>query len=180
MSSYFLPFCRFHLYRLFQEQPVAFVALLASGLALMLATLVWFGQWQRAEEAEQAVRLASQHPEFASASPNLVLAQQVALPGFDSAQLVSALHQVAAAAKLPIDEVSFVLDDTANQPYLRYRVKLTVSATYPVIRRFVDRFRSELMHVSLDAITCARSDIVDVKLTCDLALSAFYRKSGHG
>jgi hypothetical protein len=154
------------------------MALAASGLALLLTILAYVVQWQKAEtaeQAEQAMRLTG----LRTAPPGDAFepVARAPLPAFNSAELVSALNQVADAARLPIDEVTFTLDDTARQPYLRYQITLTVSASYPVIRRFVDRLRRELAHVSLDAITCSRDIVAKPGLTCDLAFFAFYRKA---
>jgi hypothetical protein len=102
------------------------------------------------------------------------------LTAFENTQLVDVLNRVAEESKLSLDEVSFVLDENANQPYLRYRATLTVSSTYPTIRRFLDQVRTSQPDISLDSITCTRDDIATVELTCDLVLSAFYRKADHG
>jgi hypothetical protein len=161
--------------RLYRAQPRVFIALAASGLALLLAIGVWVVQWQKADEAEQAeqaMRLAGLRKALPGVAFGPVARAQ--LPAFNSAELVSALNQVADAARLPIDEVTFTLDNTAKQPYLRYRFTLTAAASYPVIRRFVDRFGHELAHVSLDAIACTRDNVAKPGLTCDLA---FYRKA---
>jgi len=178
MSSHILPFLRFHLLRLYRAQPRVLMALAASGLALLMAMGVWIVQWQKADEAEQteqAMRLASLRTALTGVTSAPVA--RAPLPAFNSAELVSALNRVAEAARLPIDEVTFTLDDTARQPYLRYQITLTVSASYPAIRRFVDRFGRELAHVSLDAIACSRDIVAKPGLTCDLAFFAFYRKA---
>jgi len=102
------------------------------------------------------------------------------LPAFESAGLVKVLNRLAGEAKLSLDEVSFVLDDNANQPFLRYRATLTVSSGFPVIRRFLDQVRAEQPQVSLDSIVCTRDDITTAQPTCDLIFSAFYRKPIRG
>jgi hypothetical protein len=180
MPSHFLPYCEFHLLRLFRAQLGVFTALLASGVSLLLAIVLCLVQWQKAEkaeQAEQATRLASQHTVPRRASSEPVVMAQTALPAFRSGELVTALNLIADATKLPVNEVLFVLDDTSDQPYLRYRVTLKVLGSYPVIRRFTDRFRRESAHVSLDSITCSREGAASVALTCDLAFFAFYRKA---
>jgi len=90
------------------------------------------------------------------------------------------MAQIAAEASLPLDEVDYSLEAGGNQPYMRYRIKMTVVATYPVIRRFVIDATSALSNVDLDAITCRRNDISTGVLSCDLALSAFFRKDANG
>ncbi|MBA5689981.1 hypothetical protein [Rugamonas apoptosis] len=103
-----------------------------------------------------------------------------ALPWFESATLAQQFNRAATAAGLPVDEVGYVLEEGADQPFIRYRVSMTVSASYPAIRRFVDNIGATLSHVDLDAISCTRPDIMVVPLTCELAFSAFFRKDGHG
>jgi hypothetical protein len=51
------------------------------------------------------------------------------------------LNDAAESSKLSLDEISFSLDENANQPYLRYHATLTVSSGYPAIRRFLDQVR---------------------------------------
>jgi Tfp pilus assembly protein PilO len=102
------------------------------------------------------------------------------LPWFQSAQLVEQIGNAAADSGLTLDEVGYVLEEGANRPYLRYRVSLTIAASYPAIRRFASNVTTSLPHVDLDSINCKRSDIQVTPLTCDLAFSAFFRKDGHG
>jgi hypothetical protein len=40
--------------------------------------------------------------------------------------------------------------------------------------------RGEFPDMSLDAITCSRDDINVTTLSCDLTLSAFFKRGGHG
>lgn len=180
MSSQFFGYCRFQIRRLFRTQARLSFALLAAGLSFFLALTTYVWQWQRMTETEQALDLVTQKSSSLTKIATPLSQSKAELPTLNSAQLVTAIYQVADETQLPVDEISYALDDNLNQPYLRYRLNLSVSASYPVIRRFVDRFRTELSHVSLDTISCSREDIGVAVLSCDLSLSAFYRKAGNG
>ena len=179
MSSHLFPFFRFHVLRLVRAQPGGFAAVLVSALLFVLAAIFCITLWQKAGSAEaalQATLLAVQSGAVSSGSPERSVVAAAALPAFNGAEFVAALNLVAAEVKLPVDEVLFTLDEGVNQPYLRYRITLSVVASYPVIRRFVDQYRRELEHVTLDSIACTRETIGAGALTCDLAFFAFYRK----
>ena len=102
------------------------------------------------------------------------------LPLFDNVALVQALNSVAAEAQLPLEDVAYTLNEGRSEPYLRYRIVLRVTGSYRVIRTFIDRFTVEMLNISLDSISCTRQDVTVVPLTCDLAFSAFYRRSLRG
>lgn len=182
MSSKFLSFCRFHLFRLLRAQPGLFAALTIISLATVFSVLGYIQQWQQADSAE--FQLSELRAKVKQTQSELISAEALthaplALPVFNSAQLVHRFHQLAAENKLPLGEISYSLDDSANQPYLRYRVTLTVSTSYPVIRHFVDQISAALPHVALDTISCAREDIGVVNLNCDLVFSAIFKKDVH-
>ena len=179
MPHNLISFCRFHLKRLVRIQARAFFALTGATLLLVLASVSLIDQWHLAETAQQELRSMNQ---TTRTSTNIVKAvnAQVALPDFTSAQLVTTLNRVAEETKLPLDEIIFTLDDSGNQPYLRYRATLSVSGSYPTIRRFLDQVRANFSTVSLDTISCTREDIGTIDLTCDLAVSVFFRKNARG
>jgi hypothetical protein len=172
------PFVRFHLRRALRANPAALVTLGLSVTALVVSGAVFVAQWRGAlgaERAENEIRQAGRPAPPVSTDP--ANEARAALPLFNSAEFVAALDRITEATKLPVKEVAFTLDDTPSQPYMRYRITLTVSARYPSIRQFVDRFRGEMANVTLDAIVCARDAPGKPGLTCDLAFLAFYRKS---
>jgi hypothetical protein len=183
MASQVFSFCHFHLLRLLRAQPGVFAALSISSLFVIGGSLVYLQQWQSFNNTtlELAELRANKSQALAKAHVD-VNANHIplALPGFQSAALVNTFHQLAQENKFPLNEVSYALDDSANQPYLRYRVTLTVASTYPVIRRFVDQIGTHLPNVALDAISCAREDIAIVELNCDLVFSAIFAKDGLG
>ncbi len=183
MTSGMFAFCRFHLLRLFHAQPVLSLAVLSNGVALLAALLVWMTETHALASAQQQLlqlRGQSLRAEAAQHAAPLVKPSVPVLPWLDSANLVGQFSHIADDAKLPFDEVAYVLEEGGNQPYLRYRVTLTVSAAYPVIRRFVDDVAATLANVDLDTIACQRADVAMPVLSCELAFSAFFRKDGHG
>ena len=180
MSSQWLPRGQFYFRRLFQAQPVALCALLAACVSLICALTVYVQQSRSVESTEAEWRSLNKKAKLPDSQSTQAGDVKLTLPAFDNTQLVVALNGAAETSKLSLDEVSFLLDENPSQPYLRYRATLTVSSAYPAIRRFLDQVRSQQPDVLLDSITCTRDDITTVELTCDLALSAFYRKEVHG
>lgn len=183
MSSQFFSYCRFHLFRLLRAQPGVVGVLIFSTLALVLVSLATLQQWQQLHQQEQQLlelrAQSRQHP-AAAALAKPAFTTPTIYPAFHSAQLADTFNQLATEAKLSLDEVSYGLDDNANQPYLRYRVTLVVTATYPLIRQFADQIALTLPHVSLDTISCTREDIGAIHLSCELAFSAIFRKETNG
>jgi Tfp pilus assembly protein PilO len=181
MSSQFFFFCRFHVFRLLRAQPGVFGALIFSSILVVLASVMYLQQWQQVNlQAQQLSELSAQAKQQATVTLLAPVAQaSFDFPVFHSAKLVDAMTQLAAESKLPINEVSYGLDDNANQPYLRYRVSLTVISTYPSIRHFVDQISVTLPHVALDMISCGREGISAAQLKCELVFSAIFRKEAH-
>ncbi|TFW09520.1 hypothetical protein E4K72_05605 [Oxalobacteraceae bacterium OM1] len=170
--------CRFYVEKAIRDRPGAVVSLAAAVLALIgaLAGLL--------AAAAQSARLETEIDELRrSARPVSVQSRnvpQLPLTDFHSSQLVRALDRVADATKTGYDEITFSLDPATNKPFLRYRASMTVSGTYPNIRNFLSAIAQDIKFASLDSISCARAGIQSAELTCDLTLSAFYRKPQHG
>lgn len=102
------------------------------------------------------------------------------LPHFNSGQLVAQLNAVAKDAGLALNKVVYVLEESGNQPYLRYRITLSSTMKYPVVRGFAEQLDGSIPHLSFDAIACARKEISVVELSCDLVMSGFFRKQSDG
>jgi Tfp pilus assembly protein PilO len=182
MSSQFLFFCRFHVIRLLRAQPVVIGALILSSIFVVLASLSYLQQWQQLNlQAQQLSELRAQSKQLQTTATLATPVTQASFdfPPFHSAKLVDAMTQLAFDSKLPINEVTYGLDDNANQPYLRYRVSLTAISSYPVIRRFVDQIPVTLPHVALESISCGREGIAATLLKCELAFSAIFKKEAH-
>ncbi|WP_188567707.1 GspMb/PilO family protein [Undibacterium terreum] len=181
MTFRFLRHGEFYVRRQLQLRP-RFIVCLSVALAALVVTALAAAQVAfehlNAEETIQEVIQQAKHRNQVIPSPSSISGTD--LPRFDSAQLVEALHRVAEEVKLPADEISYALEGNENQAYLRYRVTLSVTASYPVIRKFAEHFQAQLPNVSLDSISCTRDDIAATALSCDLGLSAFYQKAVHG
>ncbi|MBV8636244.1 MAG: hypothetical protein JO002_17250 [Burkholderiaceae bacterium] len=182
ISGAFL-FLRFHFRRLYASQPWMLSGLLIALLALAgMALAHWHTAELLAAEAYGNALLQSRAKAVLANGDKDVRATPSApmLPWFQGADLIAELGRIADSAAVPVDEVGYALDEGANQPYMRYRVTMTVVATYPAVRRFVRGVPATLSNVDLDAISCKRSDITVAALSCDLVFSAFFRKDGHG
>lgn len=180
MLSSVLPVYRFHLRQLRQYQPIAFWLLMAAIGLMVVSIVILIRQANVVHEAEaqfDEVRLAVRASSSPRSSNDL---PTTALPAFDNALLVSTLDRLSTSRHLPLDEVTYTLDENANLPYLRYRITMTVTARYPLLRSFVDDVRHTMSNATLDTMACSRVDIGATELTCDLAFSTFYAKAAHG
>jgi hypothetical protein len=182
MTSDFVSFCRFHAVRLFHAHPVLSLAGVAS--AVVLVTSFSFLMREMHESAAMQDQLdslvASSRRHIPAARPTGIAQPTQNLPWFQSSSLLDDFSRIAEHAKLPLDEVGYVLEESANRPYMRYRITMTVAANYPSIRQFVTEVSSTLKNVDLDSISCNRADIAVAPLTCELAFSAFFRMDQHG
>lgn len=101
------------------------------------------------------------------------------LSQFHSHELLDALNGASTSLALPVNDMVFRLDDSSLLPYLRYSATVKLFGGFPAVRKFVDAVRKQLPQTSLDAISCARTDIRSVHVSCELALSTFYRRGPH-
>lgn len=98
-------------------------------------------------------------------------------PPFSAAYLVSTINSVANDMHLSFDEMSYVLESAPATPFIKYRITLTAGAGYTELRKFIPALSSELPHVSLDTIRCARPDLAATGLSCELSFSAYYSRA---
>jgi hypothetical protein len=176
--------CRFYALRLYSMQPLAAALLAVAVVSLVISAGCWFVMDDiRRGTAAELTAFSTAHAKRVAA-PTVAVAVAASgdrdLPAFSSAGLTANFHAVASDVKLPLDEVSYTLDSSANQPFLRYRVTLSVKTGYPEIRKFVAALIAELPNVALDSVRCGKEDVVATVLSCQLGFSAFYRKGGHG
>lgn len=125
------------------------------------------------------LRHSSKVPEVKRVDTDIISAPKD-LPPFRSSALVALVNDVANDAGLELKDIAYSLDDTPTQPYLRYRVGMSVVAAYPQVRQFAERLLERGAHLTLDGITCARSEPARQQLTCDLAVSGLFEKNVHG
>lgn len=182
MNSPRFSFFAFHVRRVLRDHPVGGAAMAAATAVVALSAIVLFAKVQHRQQATAelaellaAARSAQMPPPVARAPSSLTR-----LPQFSSAELVDTVNQIAADLSLPVDEISYKLEDGPSTPYLRYRFTLSTKASYPLMRRFVDGMAMNLPHSILDSISCSREDIAAAALSCDLAFSAFFHKEGRG
>jgi len=175
-----LRFLRFHFRDLFQSAPVMFGACcVAAGTVLLTLIVMDLGQFRLREKQTELAMLRDKLLNGNAVSAGVSAQVAPELPWFDSARVVEQFSTVADESKLTLDEVSYMLEESAQRPYLRYRITLSVSASYPAIRQFVGDIPASMHHVDLDNISCVRSDIAVTPLTCELVFSAFYRKDAN-
>lgn len=181
MQAKFLDAMKFQLMRAWYAHPRAVSACALAAMAMCVSLALRFQQEELSaqnhttlQDLETSTRATLIAPTKTSSDTG-----NHVLPSFDSAHLVEMLTQTAKGAKLDIDETTLTLDDGTGQPYLRYRVSFSVTSSYPIIRRFVDDLKANVPNISLDSISCSRSDINTAPLGCDLAFSAYYRREAH-
>lgn len=176
MISGLINWLRFHCARLLRAQSGLWIGCLASIALLIVAVVAFLCEAKKVEQRQMELdrlRLASRQV----SSVKVVDADLTSLnlPWFESAQVIAQFGRAAADAKLPVDEVQYLLEESSSRPYLRYRIKMTVSSGYPVIRQFADEVTATMTHVDLDSMSCTRGDIDVLWPTCILTFSAFFR-----
>jgi Tfp pilus assembly protein PilO len=173
---------QFYLLRSWHSQPLAVVAVLASslGLAVVLGA-AWRAESERRQVRDEIAALRHARTQRPAPVPadSAATADLPVLPDFDSAAVVHTFTTVVTQAGLPLDEVNYALEDTREQPYLRYRISLSVKSGYPQLRKAVAALASEMPNVALDAVRCGRENPAMTALACELTFSAFFRKP-HG
>ena len=102
------------------------------------------------------------------------------LPVFDSARFTSKFQATARELGVRPDEIFYVLEGAADQPYLRYRIAFEMKSGYLEVRKLLAALSVEQPHVVLDTIRCQRENAGVSILGCQLAFSAFFRKASRG
>lgn len=170
---------RFALQRYINTQPIAALCLGTAAFLAALSAALWWGQIQRGQGLRDDLNALRQK---SRAAPALAKKSDEIppLPVFRSSELVGALQHAGTGSGLAMNEISYSLDASAAQPYLRYQVSLSVVGAYPVVRRFIDDIVLEMPNLVLDSIACSRDDIAAARPVCDLSFSSFYRKDING
>lgn len=182
MNTAFL-FIKFHCLQAFRQRPWHCFSLIASGTILVVSGGFWLGQTHAREAVANDLRLlvVQQQADSKRAAQSTILpSDDHDLPLFSSADTTARFHAAASDVSLPINEVLFALDASKAQPYLRYRITLSVKTGYPQIRKFVAALAAELPNASLDNVRCAREETALTVLSCDLVFSAFFKKTANG
>lgn len=172
----------FQLRRLARARPALSIA---TGVSALLFAGAAASVWELRQAKADALALINSLQRTAQVSSvqppvDLKVIVPISLQPFNSAQMVQVFNDVAEKTSVPLNEVSFTLDEGSAQPFMRYRASFAVQAKYPAIRRFIDSVHSELHDVSLDSIACTRETLEAQFLKCDLVFSAFYAKEISG
>lgn len=134
--------------------------------------------------ALQAARMEARglsKQEQASAEQALRAAPAVVdLKAFRSSHLLGILEEGASSANIRLDEISFAVDDSPNQPYVRYRASFQVLSRYPTVRKFISEILSGSEGVVLDTVSCRREDINAADVRCDISAYVAYREKARG
>jgi hypothetical protein len=101
---------------------------------------------------------------------------KVDLKVFRSSHLLTILEQGASTANLRLDEISFAVDDSPNQPYVRYRATFTVVSRYSTIRKFISEILAGSEGVVLDTVACRREDVTAADVRCDISAYVAYQE----
>jgi len=117
--------------------------------------------------------------------PTAMLKDEVAqvkvdLKAFRSSHLLAIIEQGASTANIKIDEISFAVDDSPNQPYVRYRASFTVLSRYPTIRKFISEILAGSEGVVLDTVACRREDVTAADVRCDISAYVAYQEKASG
>ena len=127
----------------------------------------------------EATRMSGQ-VELASLQPPKSASTKVNLKAFRSSHLLAILEQGASAANIKLDEISFAIDDSPNQPYVRYRASFTVLSRYPTIRKFISEILAGSEGVVLDTVACRREDVTATDVRCDISAYVAYQEKAGG
>jgi hypothetical protein len=180
MYSQLLPFCSFHLRRIRSSQPILLASLVITCSAFLVALPTWLALVEAGKEVQAEYDALKMRAE--KNLPAVVIApdQGEMLRPFNSAYMVTALNEAATRAGVALNELNFTFDAGKTEPFIRYRVSMTVATNYLAMRRFVDQVKTDIPDVSLDSISCRRKGIEDPVLTCDLGFTAFFKKDERG
>lgn len=150
-------------------------------LSLLIAA---FGYRVTSEAALQAARAEALQLFDGLDSPSIQrprnAATKVRLKVFQSSHLLAILEQGASSANIKLDEISFVIDDSPNQPYVRYRATFTVLSRYPTIRKFISAILAGSEGVVLDTVACRREDVTAADVRCDISAYVAYQEKAGG
>lgn len=171
-----LPSFRFFASRAWKTDRIGTVAGVVLVILLLLSTIAALSTFHTARRIEAASLEFFRTPRLGLAQQPDAKNRRISLKTFHSHELPDALNGASVTLALPINEIVFRLDDNSTRPYLRYSATVKLFGGYLAVRRFVNTVRDLLPDTSLDAISCARTDIRSVHVSCELTLSAFYHR----
>lgn len=166
----------FYLLKLWRWQPVAVTVMGGALLAAAVSAIVLAYAAETLGAARADVQRLRPHNAAPAVVATSVPSAGADLPAFDSAAFTAEFHSIAKDVGLSTDELVYVLENSAAQPFQRYRITLEVKSGYPEVRKFMAALNSAQPHVVLDSLRCRREDAMTASLTCQMAFSAFFRK----
>jgi hypothetical protein len=170
----------FALRRVLDANQVPVVLTAGAALLLALAIALYLGNKTALQQERLAANglLLPEHRETGSIKK--AVPSKVGLKAFRSSHLLEILEQGASAANIKLDEISFAVDDSPNQPYVRYRATFTVISRYPTIRKFISEILAGTEGVVLDTVACRREDITAADVRCDISAYVAYQEKVSG
>ncbi len=144
---------------------IAFIALVTSTAGIVAH------QRARASQAD-----FDERKNILAAAPIRATGSPANVGAFDGTQLMTLLHASADAVEVDLDELVYTLEEAPSEPFLRYRARFGVTASYPDVKRFVDKVLNSAPNLSLDKLSCIKQTIQEDFPTCDLAVSALYTR----
>ncbi|KQZ32565.1 hypothetical protein [Duganella sp. Root1480D1] len=155
---------------------------LAASAVVLLATAIAF--YVAETSALQAARLEafdlSKQEQAAAEQARRATPAKIDLKAFRSSHLLAILEHGASSANVKLDEISFAVEDSPNQPFVRYRASFQVLSRYPTVRKFISEILSGSEGVVLDTVSCRREDINAADVRCDISAYVAYREKAHG
>lgn len=120
-------YVQFYLAQAWRSHGWAFATLLACMFCALMSVTGWVAIRERARAVSaERMRLAARPIMPLRAAPARIAEPE--LPVFVAAQAVGTFTTTAQDVGLPIDEVTYVLDNGKDQPYRRYRISMGVKA----------------------------------------------------
>lgn len=173
---------KFYLRALWRQHRSAVVVLAIAATVAVVAAGAWaaVAVENRRQEAVVVALRAARLKAISAPRPAPAIASggpAADLPKFSSQDFTARFHETANGVGLPVDEVAYTLEQGERQPYMRYRITLTVKGRYMEVRKFVAALAADMPHVTLDSIRCARDSAPPQPLSCDLGFSAFFLKA---
>jgi len=170
---------KFRLIQLQRTHGWSFAVLSAGMLLVLFSAGSWIAMRKQVEEAAAERTMLARRPVslLIAAQPRIA---EPELPIFVASHAVETFTRTALDVGLPVDEVTYALEGSNDQPYRRYRISMSVKTGYPEVRRFVAALAAGMPNVTLDIIRCTRDNAAAQALGCQLVFSAFYQRASRG
>lgn len=156
-----------------QREPLL-CAVFALALLILLGTFAWMSAAQARRNTAQAELGRLQSTLERKPAPAMLRSAHPNLPAPTPVHLVAALHESAGIAGLDLQDVAFSWENSASQPYIRYRAAFSLTTTYAGARKFIAAMLAQGSNIMLDELSCARKEERNRALSCDFTFSELY------